>query len=60
VVGDHPEKYITPAIKLKSKAYRIRTERFANLEDNAFFAPINSFTNLVDFFDKVINNENKQ
>ena len=59
VVGDHPEKDIAPAIKLNSKAYRVRTERFANLEDNAFFAPINSFATLVDFFDKVINNENK-
>jgi|APSaa5957512535_1039671.scaffolds.fasta_scaffold02112_5 putative hydrolase of the HAD superfamily len=55
IVGDHPEHDIVPARMLGAKTYRIRTGRFSNLKDDHNYPPHQSFLNLDDFFQRVIN-----
>jgi len=55
IVGDHPEYDIVPARMLGVKTYRVRTGRFYNLKDDYKYPPHQSFSNLEDFFQGVIN-----
>jgi putative hydrolase of the HAD superfamily len=55
IVGDHPEHDIVPAKMLGTKTFRIKTGRFSNLKDDHNYPPDQSFLNLEDFFQRVIN-----
>ena len=55
IVGDHPDHDIVPARMLGVKTYRVRTGRFSNLKDDYNYPPHQSFLNLEDFFQRVIN-----